>query len=211
MQGFTDKALILGPDPGLCDGRPAQWKRHFQESVEAILNYCKYNNIDVYYLATDEMIYPLRSMYMTGAKGILTLGSGDMHFLAVRNSVFSKYESRTWDTSYRELVKKSMETFPVDPDNKSEDARITLVIKREAKVAREIIKNFNLVFNIQYKNKQQYKAVTKAGDCRAVVSVDAKTFLCSVQMSGQVLSPIDVLEIGNANQPVYSWEVPKII
>ena len=208
MRGFTDRALILGPDPGACDGKPDTWKRRLKESIQNIINYCEYNYIDVYYLITDEMLYKSPAIVGRDVHAINTLGRGDMHFLSQHNNVYSSYSTRETTTDYSDIVKKAMDSIPLDPDNKTDDARITVVSKREAKVAREIIKQFNLIFNIQFKTPKQYKAVTKQGDCRAVVDVDAKTFLCSVAMSGQVLAPIDVLDLRCATLPVHDWEVP---
>ena len=46
---------------------------------------------------------------------------------------------------------------------------------------------------------------------RAVVFVDAKTFNATVELSGQTLSALDILEVPNANMPVHEWEVPKVL
>lgn len=208
MQGFTDKALILGPDPGLCDGRPPMWVGHFAKTVENILKYCKYNNIELMYLLTDEMIYKDNTLFAHNVPAIPTLGKGDMHFLATHNDSFTGWSWRDVDSMSSDIIRKYIEDVVRDKDNRSDDARITVMMKRESRAARDIIRGFNLIFNIQYKNNKQYKAGTKEGDCRAVVTIDAKTFVPTVEMSGQVISPIDVLGIGNANMPVYEWEVP---
>ena len=52
MRGFTDKALILGPDPSACDGKPVAWKTRFATTLNKIVKYCQSNGIDVYYLVT---------------------------------------------------------------------------------------------------------------------------------------------------------------
>lgn len=207
MRGFTDKALVLGPEPSVCDGKPMAWKMRFTATLNKIVKYCQSNGIDVYYLVTDEMVCKSSVARGNGVLGINTLGRGDMHFLSMYNPVYAHPETIATTDMYKDIVKACMDKVPVPEGDKSEDTRVSVMTKRESKAAKEIIKNFNLIFNIQFKNNAQYKATTKDGDCRAVVKVDATTFNASVQLSGQFLSPIDVLEIGNANLPVFQWEV----
>lgn len=215
MQGFTDKALILGPDPGLCDGKSAMYMRRLTDTIDKIFNYCLYNSIDPYYLLTDEIMYKLNEHTTCGIKGktkaIWTLGRGDMNFLSVHNDVFKSYQYRNSVNDYSNVIKDAMVKIPFDTKAGTDDERITDMVKREARVARAIIKDFNLVFNIQYRNHQQYKASTKPDDMRAVVFVDAKTFNATVELSGQTLSALDILEVPNANMPVHEWEVPKVL
>ena len=207
MFGFTDKALILGPDPNMCDGRPDGWKRNYKNTILKIREFCKMSGIELYYLATDEMMYTSSAIKKTEVKCLNTLGRGDMHFFATHNPEYSLYQYREYYDDYMECIKETMEKVPLDAENKTDDARITCVIKRESRVARSIIKDFNLVFNIQFNNHCQYKASTKAGDKRMVVNINAITYLCSTEISGQVVSPLDIIDVPNANMPVYEWEV----
>ena len=104
MIGFTNKALLLGPDPSACDGRPAAWKSRYAKTVHTLMQYCIKCGIDAYYLVTDEMMYTCPSIVNTEAKCIATLGRGDMHFLSQHNIVYASYQYRDLCEDYRDVI-----------------------------------------------------------------------------------------------------------
>lgn len=202
IKGFTRSALIMYPTYDDFSDRSFDHKWHMDLAADKIHSYLRECNIESACFATDDVARELRDV---PDKWVITLSGGDQHFVEVNcdgmNMDFSKC------LKYPEIYKVTAEKYPLEKGSTPE-GRFDVILNRDSKAKREIVKEFNLVLQIGTGKGAAMKLTPKAGSGKLYILIDNTSFLAKCYMSDMEINPIDILGIPNGNAPVYEWEVP---
>ena len=200
MKGFDDKALLLFPKPESYDLRDTNYKYDFKQAVSKLCDYLETIGISPHVFYSDDVARELdngRFVYVN------TLGRSDRYFTYrhCQGMLDAMSESHVnYDDIYAKYIDSS-----IDLRKLSIEERFELVLSRSAKATKDIIKSYRLVIHFKKQGNSQYTAVTKAGDGRILIEVNASNFVPATYMSGLQVHPVDILAVPYANKPLNKW------
>ncbi len=202
MKGFDTKALLLFPKWENYEYKPYRYKYQFEMAVDNLIRYLHSANIAPHVFFTDDVArYLDRPDFMW----VSPLSRADRFFI-------SKYcdgcgdalrkEMITFDEIYNEVCLKDPGRTDMTPEE-----RFEMVLRHTAKAASKIIPQYRIVFHFNIPSKAQYKVVTKPGDGKIRINVNANTFLPTAYISGKEENICDLLNLSCASRTLDVWEV----
>lgn len=201
MLGFDTKALILFPYMENYESRPYNYKNSMRVAVDKLCSYLKENGIEPHVFYTDDVA---RSIAHRDFTYISTLGKADSFFASKYcNNMESALTLPKFD--YEDIYNKIIAKDPGTAEMSTDD-RFNMVCRHATKAANQIIPLYKIVIHFKFKTNVQYKAVSKAGDNKIRISVDASTFIPEAYMSGMSMDINALLQCTYANRSLTVWE-----
>lgn len=201
MIGFDDKALILFPHWENYDSRNFNYKSQFRTCVRNLCNYLATQGIVPHVFYTDDVA---RELSLDEFVWVSTLSKADCFFTSKYcNNMASALTLPT--VTFDEVYNKITEKDPGDPYMTVED-RFNMVCRHANKAANQIIPMYKIVIHFRFKNKAQYKVVSKAGDNKIRINVDANNFVPEAFMGGMSMDIVSLLQAPYANRSLITWE-----
>ena len=201
MRGFDTKALLLFPYSENYENKNGTYKYQFRLAVAHLCAYLESMDIAPHVLYTAAVARLLNNEKFIW---VSTLSRADSFFAAkycegmagamTQPSVF-------FDDIYNTVTAKD----PGRLDMTTEE-RFEMVLRHVSKAVTKIIPMYNIVVHFRFKNRQQYKVASKAGDGKIRISVDANNFLPSCYMGGMEMNVCDLLAVEYGNRPLDLWE-----
>lgn len=202
MKGFDTKALILFPKMESYNLRDVNYKYEFKRAVTNLCNYLAQMGIAPHAFYTDDVA---RELNTGDFQYVSTLGRSDRFFVHKYCQGMSDAMNSN-HISFDSIVDKYIDA-DVDVVNMSTEERFELVLTRNAKAVKDIIKTYKLVIHFKRQGNAQYTVTSKQGDGRILIEVNSSNFIPTVYMSGVQVHPIDILAVPYANKPLNTWEV----
>lgn len=205
IKGFTNKALVIYPLPDDYFGRGRSYEGHLNTAARKLRDYLRMCGISYDCFATDDIA---RNTKESPDRWVLTLGSGDMHFVSTNCEGMDLDFSQ--GVKYPDMYKESLQKYP-NVKGASIDNRFESILKRDAMVRRKILKDYKLVFIFNQPKSPAMRITPKADSGVLNILIDNTNFLAQCYMSDMSVSPVDILGIPNGNAPAYEWEVDKSV
>lgn len=202
MEGFTDNCLVLFPKPESYENRVDLYHIQLKRSIENLLKYLSKCKIQPQCFTTDEVALIVNPK---DVEWLQTLSDPDNFFMITHNVSMEalKYKQVT---KLPDLYAKVNKDVPLER-GLTEEQRFEVIVKRESRITKSIIKDSKLVILFEQPNNPSYKVVSKEGDGRICIFINNKTFTPKCFISGMEVDPNDILGFQGANRPVYQWEV----
>lgn len=202
MQGFDDKALILFPRLENYEHRTGSYKYQFKVALNNLIGYLKKRGIQPHVFYTDDVAREINSEDFVW---VSSLSKADRFFTAKHCNNMSNAMSIPmveFDNMYNEITAKDPGSL-----NMSESERFEMVLRHCDKAVAQIIPTYKIVIHFMLPNKAQYKVISKPGDGKIRIHVNANTFQPRVYMGGSEENACDVLAIPYGNRNLDNWEV----
>ncbi|MCM1219022.1 MAG: hypothetical protein NC548_31455 [Lachnospiraceae bacterium] len=201
MKGFDTKALILFPFLENYNSKNYNYKYQFGLAVNHLVNYLETKSIESHVLYTDDVARILNNGKFIWVSSLSRADS----FFASRNcegmqDALTK-PSVFFEDIYNDITLKD----PGSQDMKT-DERFEMVVRHMNKAVAKIVPAYNIVIHFRFKNKQQYKVASKAGDGKIRINIDANTFIPTCYMGGIEMNACDLLDIPYGNRALDLWE-----
>ncbi len=200
MKGFDDKALILFPKSESYDQRSNEYKANFRLAVGNLVDYLLKQNITPHVFYTDDVAH---EVFLPSMKYVSPLGPGDL-FFAAQNCVGLSDARRQDLIRYPDAYAVSEKRVPVISRDTVEE-RFSDVLSRTSIAEREIIKQYHIVCHFIRRGNPAYKLVSKSGDGRIILEIDAITFLPTAYMSGYQPNLCNLLNVPYGNRSLLVW------
>ena len=149
---------------------------------------------------TDDVAHEMREPMLW----VSTLAPADNFFVSRKCDMLGEAlssEHIRFPEIYESIIAKSEV-----PPNITDEARLEFVIKHSSKAVSKILPKYKLIVHFVKRNNAQYKVLTKPGDGRVVINIDADSFTPTIFMSGSPVEPVSFLERADGNLPVYNWK-----
>ena len=163
--------------------------------------YLRKNNITYDCFITDDAA---RESTVQPDRWLQTLNAGDMFF--VKRNCVGMDGSFTNVIEFPEIWESVSVAYP-NERGVSADRRFELVLKRDSKARREIMKTYQMVVLFKQPKSPAMRITTKAESGVLYMEIDNTTFISKCFMSDMEVDPISLLGIPNGNMPAYEWEV----
>ena len=201
IQGFTAHALVIYPFIADYRGRGSRYFMHMNAAATNLQKYLRKNNISYDCYITDDVA---RECTVQPDRWLQTLNPGDMFF--VKRNCEGMDGSFTNTVEFADTWESVGQAYP-NERGVSIDRRFELVLKRDTKARREIMKTYQMVILFKQPKSPAMRITTKAGSGVLYVEIDNTTFITKCYMSDMEVDPISILGIPNGNMPAYEWEV----
>lgn len=201
IQGFTSHALVIYPLLMDYRGRGSRYFLHLNAAATNLQKYLRKNNITYDCFITDDAA---RESTVQPDRWLQTLNAGDMFF--VKRNCVGMDGSFTNVIEFPEIWEAVSMAYP-NERGASVDRRFELVLKRDSKARREIMKTYQMVVLFKQPKSPAMRITTKAESGILYMEIDNTTFTSKCFMSDMEVDPISLLGIPNGNMPVYEWEV----
>lgn len=199
MFRYAEQALILCPSYECYENKADAYYINFRRSLDNILKFLKFKDIEPCMLTTDE----IANVYNSNLVTWLQVMSPSDRLFAKKNCENMKTEYQD-AIEYPELYKEALTKYPFDP-KASKDFIFEDLLKRVARTERAVIKQFKVIINIQTPNNASYNIKPKANSGIILINVHNGNFLVKSYMGDMELNPLDLLDYNMANRPVYEW------
>lgn len=202
MKGFADNCLVLFPKPESYEYRSDMYHLNLKRSLENLLKYLESCDIKPQCFTTDEVALLVNPR---DVEWLQTLSDPDNFFMMTHNVAMEalKFKQVTKLTDLYSKINKSVQL----ERGLTEEQRFEVIVKREARITKELITEAKIVIIFEQPNNSSYKVVSKDGDGRICIYINNKTFIPKCFISGIQADPNDLLGFSGANRPVYQWEV----
>lgn len=202
MRGFDNKALILFPYMENYSSKNYNYKYQFRMAITNLCKYLKSMDIEPHVFYSDDVARELRNDDFVW---VSTLSKADSFF--AQKYCDGMKDAMTLPTiQFEDIYNEVTAKDPGDP-NMPVQQRFEMVLRHVSKTVAKIIPKYKIVIHIRFKNKQQYKVASKAGDSKIRVNVDANTFLPTCYMGGIEMNSCDLLDLACASRSLDVWEI----
>ena len=201
MYRYAEEALILCPAYECYTNKADTYYINMRRSLANIVAFLKSKDITPCMLASDEVA---NIEDPEGVKWYQTFTTGDKLF--VKKYCGSIKADRDDFLTVPDLYAKALKQFPMAKHTNPELA-FDDVLKRTAKIERELIKRFKVIFTIQTKNNASYNIKPKEGSEVILVQINNGNFLPETYLGNMMINPIDLLDYSLGNRPTYEWRV----
>lgn len=201
IEGFTKHALVVYPHSTDYVGKNYDYKNNMDMSTRKLHTYLDKCGITYDCFITDDVA---RTVKEAPDRWVRSLLGGDMFFVK-RNCVGFDREFKN-EVTFDEIYSAVAEAVPV-ARGISTEARFERIITRDEKARKEICKKYNMIVLFKQGSNPAIKYTPKANSNVLYIEIDNTTFVAKCYMSNMVVDNIDILGFGNANMPVYEWEV----
>ena len=201
MRGFANKALILFPFLDNYTSKSSTYKYQMKCAVNHLCGYLKSMDIEPHVFYTDDVA---RLINHESFVWVSSLSRADSFFASRNCDGMSEALTKPtvlFDDIYNDITAK-------DPGESSMTIpeRFEMVVRHMNKAAAKIIPTYKIVIHFRFKNKQQYKVASKAGDGKIRINVDANTFMPTCYMGGIEMNACDLLAVNYGNRGLDLWE-----
>lgn len=201
IQGFTSHALVIYPLIADYRGRGSRYFLHLNNAAINLQKYLQSNGVTYDCFITDDVA---RESSVQPDRWLQTLNAGDMFF--VKRNCKGMDGSFTNVVEYPDIWEHVNTSYP-NERGVSVDRRFELVLKRDSKARREIMKTYRMVVLFKQPKSPAMRITTKAESGVLYMEIDNTTFIARCFMSDMEIDPISILGIPNGNMPAYEWEV----
>lgn len=200
MLGFDDKALVLFPYAENCNSKGYQYKYSMKQAVAGLCRYLKGIDIAPHVFYTDDVA---RDLNHEDFVWVSTLGRADSFFATKYCAGLEDALTRptvTFEDIYNTVTAKDPGSVDMSPGE-----RFEMVSRHNNKAIAKIIPTYKIVIHFKFKNKQQYRVASKAGDGKIRINVDANTFIPTCYIGGIETDSCDLLNVNFGNRSLEVW------
>ena len=203
MKGFDTRALILMPEYDAYEQHGDAYKGKLRVGLTNVLDYLDTQDITPYGLYTDEVIHEVDYQSRIQLYNILSMQDT---FFVYKNCIGMKGINTALKWERQDIIDKHMKDADKMKDLTDFDM-FNVVARHEKKLSQPFIKEFKIVFIVNFAGHLNYKASSNPNDGKIRVYIDAATLVPNVYISGLPIDACEILNVPYGNLPITQWHV----